>query len=645
MQVPELRLENLLKFLPDQGKILLEDSRAIIIDAASLGMLRKDLITTLGLDRAKGFLIRYGWACGYEAAINTKRRYPWDEDREEIFSGPIMHTLQGFVLAHHFKTIDHQTGARFYHGIWTNSYEAEQHILHFGHHYEPVCWNLAGYASGYSSARLGKRIIYKEIECVGKGDDHCTYIGKTMEDWGDEILPELSYYEVSKISEELDVAHRRIQEQNKVLERTVTIHEQLTQCILNGQGIDDITSALAKLMKCTVVLENQHLESLSVSIPDRLPAKNLLTPYLHLADSPSFQKNTAFYRQQTRSFEIMDHYPDILIHRLVSPIIVGQQLFGFVCFLRSGLPFTELDHIAVEHSASVLALDMLKQREIAAVESRLKGDFVDELLSEHFTEPHSIITRAHGLDYDITQPHRVLVFDISNFGQVIQSLKHDEKKIFQLKNDLADIIKSCLQQLPKGMVVTKSDHLIMLIQMNHLDSQKKGVQELAEQILEQAAKQFPKVTLTVGIGSSCIELSDYYRSYQSALKAIKIGKTLHKQGQVISLEHFGAHALLFSAFNPADLRLFARAQIGSLLAYDVAYQAELLPTLQEFLNNRSNVEKTARKMNLSVSGLKYRLQRIEEITGQNPKDPQVNFNLQLALSILQLMSKDEITGL
>lgn len=644
MQIPELRIENLLKFLPEQGKIFLEDSRALILDAASLGMLRKDLITTLGMDRAKGFLIRYGWACGYEAAINTKRRYPWDEDREEVFSGPMMHTLQGFVLSHHFKKTDQQTGSGFYHGIWTNSYEAEQHILHFGYHHEPVCWNLAGYASGYSSARLGKRIIYKEIQCVGKGDDRCTYVGKTIEDWGEEILPELSYYEVSTISEELDVAHRRIQEQNKILERTVTIHEQLTQCILNGQGIDDITSTLAKLMKCTVVLENRHLEPLSVSIPDRLSAKNLLAPYLHLADSPSFQKNTAFYMQQTRSFEITDHYPDMLINRLVGPIIVGQQLFGFVCYLRSGLPFTELDHIAVEHSASVLALEMLKQKEIAAVESRLKGDFVDDLLSEHLTEPHSIITRARGLDYDITQPHRVLVFDISNLAQVLKSLKHDEKKVFQLKNDLAGMIKSCLQQFSRGMVVTKSDHLIMLIQINPLEKLKKGVQDLAEQILEQTMKLFPKVTLTVGIGSNCIELSDYYRSYQSALKAIEIGKTLRKQSQIISLDQFGAHALLFSAFNPADLRRFAHAQIGSLLVYDVTYQAELLPTLQEFLNNRGNVEKTARSMNLSISGLKYRLQRIEEITGQNPKDPQASFNLQLALSILQLMGKDEIAA-
>lgn len=64
------------------------------------------------------------------------------------------------------------------------------------------------------------------------------------------------------------------------------------------------------------------------------------------------------------------------------------------------------------------------------------------------------------------------------------------------------------------MVVTKSDHLIMLIQISHLDSPKKGIKELAEQIIEQVANRFPKVTLSVGIGSNCIQLADYYRSFE-----------------------------------------------------------------------------------------------------------------------------------
>ncbi|HBW38621.1 helix-turn-helix domain-containing protein [Desulfosporosinus sp. BICA1-9] len=123
---------------------------------------------------------------------------------------------------------------------------------------------------------------------------------------------------------------------------------------------------------------------------------------------------------------------------------------------------------------------------------------------------------------------------------------------------------------------------------------------------------------------------------------VEIGKALKKQGQVISLEQFSAPVLLFGALNPTDLYSFASSQIGSLLAYDKTHNSQLLTTLQEFLNLRGNLEGTARILNLSVSGFKYRLLRIEAITGQDLKDPQACFNLQLALNILQLVGEELI---
>lgn len=642
MRVSELRIGELLEFLPEQGKILLKGSRVVIFDAASLGMLRKDLIDTLGMDRAKGFLIRYGWSCGFQAYSSIKKQFQWDEDQEGIFTGPIIHTLTGFALNEFFCNTDLQTGHTYYKGHWTNSYEAEQHILHFGQHHEPVCWNSVGYASGYSSARTGKKVIYKEVECVGQGDKHCTYVGKTLEDWGEEIIPELAYYEVSKISEVLEAAHQRIKIQNRILERTVTIHEQLTQCILKGKGIEDITASLAKLMNCIVILEDNHLVPQSTCFPEQSVTQNQLTSYLPILASPGFNKTSAFFLKQKRPFPITDEYEDFQVCRLVSPILVGSELLGFVSLLRTNLPFSELEHIDLEHAASVFALVILEQKKIAEVERRLKGDFIDDLLSESFSDPDSIINRASRLNYDITLPHRVLVLDIENFPLLIKSFNQNEERILQLKTDLVNTVQTHLERLGKGMVVNKSDNLIILVQLPEPDCPEKVTRQLAEEIIKQVSIRFPKITLSIGIGNSCLELRDFRHSLLSAKKALEIGKTLRKQSHVISLEQFGTHALLFNALDPKDLYQFATNQIGSLLAYDKTYQTQLMPTLQEFLSHRGNVEGTARTMNMSISGLKYRLQRIEEITGQDPKEGQAYFNLHLAVNILQLVGEDKI---
>jgi len=642
MKVSELRLGELLEFLPEQGKIRLKGSRVMIIDAASLGMLRKDLIETLGIDRAKGFLMRYGWSCGFQTYTSMKKQFQWNEDQQGVFTGPIMHTQQGYALNEFFCKIDPQTGAPYYQGIWTDSYEAEQHILHFGKHHEPVCWNSVGYASGYSPARLGKQVIYKEIQCVGQGDEHCIYIGKTVEDWGKEIVSELPFYEVSKISEVLEAAHNRIKTQNRILERTLTIHEQLTQCMLNGKGIEDITATLAELMKCTVILEDEHLVLQSTCFPEQFVDRDQLTPYLPILSSPCFNKSSAFFLNQNRPFQITDQYSDLEVCRLVSPILVGSQLLGYVSLLRPGLAFSELENIDLEHAANTFALVILEQKKIAEVERRLKGDFIDDLLAEHLSDTNSIINRAHNLNYDITLPHRVLVLDIQNFTLVEKSFGQNEERISQFKTDLVNTVQSSLERLGKGMVINKRDNLIMLHQIQEPDSPEKATRLVAEEIIQQVSARFPKLKLSIGIGSHCLELADFRHSLLSAKKALEIGKTLKKQSQVISLEQFGTYALLFNALDPKDLYHFAGRQIGSLLSYDKTYQTQLMLTLQEFLKNRGNVEGTARNMNMSISGLKYRLQRIEEITGQDPKHGQAYFNLHLAVNILQLVGEDKI---
>lgn len=639
-----LHMGELLKFEPAQGKILLKGSRVMIFDSTSLGMLRKDLITTLGKDRAKGFLIRYGWSCGFEAARSIKEQFDWNNELEWSHAGPAMHTSLGFVKVDPLTTEAGEQEESWFlrEGIWTNSCEVEQHILHFGYSDEPVCWMLVGYAGGYQSACLGKKVIYKETQCAGQGHEHCAFVGKTLEEWGEEITPELAYYEVDKIAEELEDALREITKQNSVLERSVAVHERLTHCLLTGKGAEDITASLTELMNCTVILEDRNLIPQFIFFPEETMTKEQLTPYVRIWGSPSFQRSPSAYRRQKRPFQIADNYGNIKIYRLVSPILVGSELLGFVSLLRPELPFSELDNVTLEQAATVYALKILEERKIASIESRLKGDFIDDLLAGNFSDELSIINRARALPYDITQPHRVLVFNINNFSHLVNTFKQNEQKILNFKTELANIVQSYLQNLGKGITINKSDNLIMLVQLDSPDSPETVTRQLAENIIKMVSKQFPKITLTAGIGSRCTQLADFRYSLLSAQKAVEIGKALKKEGEVISLEQLGVHALIFGAVNPADLYQFAARQIGAVLKYDERYRAELIPTLQEFLNHRCNVERTARSMNISVSGLKYRLQRIEKVTGQDPKDPQASFNLQLALNILQVAGKDKL---
>lgn len=56
----DLHLAELLDFRPDQGIIRLHEQRVVILSAAAMGLLSKELIDTLGLETARRIAIRSG---------------------------------------------------------------------------------------------------------------------------------------------------------------------------------------------------------------------------------------------------------------------------------------------------------------------------------------------------------------------------------------------------------------------------------------------------------------------------------------------------------------------------------------------------------------------------------------------------------
>jgi transcriptional regulator with PAS, ATPase and Fis domain len=106
------------------------------------------------------------------------------------------------------------------------SYEAEQHLLHFGRADAPMCWTICGLTSGYISRTANKEIYVLEDRCLGKGDAACHLLGRTREEWGDERSEELRFFEAKRLGECLDVSLHRVTETLKAAERKLRQHRR-----------------------------------------------------------------------------------------------------------------------------------------------------------------------------------------------------------------------------------------------------------------------------------------------------------------------------------------------------------------------------------------------------------------------------------
>lgn len=190
MKVADFNFQKDLKFDIKEGITKFRESRMLIFDAEAIGLLRKLIIDEIGFNKARELFLKFGYHHGYADFLQMKLNYKFESEIELLSSGPVIHTWEGIVQATPKELeFSKETGHFYFTGIWKNSYEAEQHLMNFGIHTDPVCWSLMGYASGWCTAFMGKKILAIEPLCQGKGDDHCEWELRLDKDWGPEAKP------------------------------------------------------------------------------------------------------------------------------------------------------------------------------------------------------------------------------------------------------------------------------------------------------------------------------------------------------------------------------------------------------------------------------------------------------------------------
>lgn len=220
MRPEDLKLFQLLQIDEQAGTIHFNNRRLLLFDADAMGLLRKELIESLGMERARRILIRFSYARGYRDALTMKTGFPWESEQDWVHAGRRLHALEGVVVSRAEKfDIDIARGVYYIEAEWLNSYEAEQHLKHIGQSDTPVCWTLAGYATGYSSAVLGREVCVREVECKGKGDARCFAIAQAVDDSSEEVRKLMEMYKEENFHTEMKTLLDKLEEHSASLEK------------------------------------------------------------------------------------------------------------------------------------------------------------------------------------------------------------------------------------------------------------------------------------------------------------------------------------------------------------------------------------------------------------------------------------------
>lgn len=228
---PELvDLRSKLKFSFETGEIWLGENRMMLMHVAAMGAFRSEIIQSLGLERARGLLVRLGYASGVRDAELAKSLPSNDSPEAGIMLGPALHSFKGMVRVEKRKLeMDIPNGKFAGEFVWENSWEAQTHLEEFGIGTDAECWTQVGYASGYVSTFVGRPVIFKETKCVCKGDHHCYIEARLMEHW-DDSEDYLKYYKPENI------AGRLIDLQEEVVSLRASLNKKALPANIIGES-------------------------------------------------------------------------------------------------------------------------------------------------------------------------------------------------------------------------------------------------------------------------------------------------------------------------------------------------------------------------------------------------------------------------
>jgi DNA-binding PucR family transcriptional regulator len=147
----------------------------------------------------------------------------------------------------------------------------------------------------------------------------------------------------------------------------------------------------------------------------------------------------------------------------------------------------------------------------------------------------------------------------------------------------------------------------------------------------------PNYSLAVALSRPATDPADLYRAGAEALLAANVAVA---QGEsLLAFEETGAYRLLLPAMSedPGELQRFHEETVAPIVAYDEQYETELVHTLESFLDADGNVARTAQKLFTHRHTVRYRLERVRELTGLDVSSTDGRERLGLGLKAMRVL--------
>ncbi|MCF3960100.1 PucR family transcriptional regulator [Streptomyces fuscigenes] len=399
----------------------------------------------------------------------------------------------------------------------------------------------------------------------------------------------------------------RLREERSCLQRQLTsvaadlgharaLHALMSDFAASGGGEEAVTRGLHRLTGLPALVEDRfgRLRSWSgPSCPDPYPEPN----------SARQDEMLHTVAREAGPVQVKD--------RLAILVRPHGEILGVLALVDARREADEHTKLALEDAASSLAREMDHERRLAEMELRLHGELADDLLRG--TDEASACARCLAAGIDVYRCHYIVVVQWSN--------RRSDASFAGTVARAASVVGM------RSVLARRADHVVLVT------DEESHPHALYEAIAREAGTH----SGAVGVSSRCDALDSIPHHYQEALRALKVGLTSGHRGGVTFYDELGLYRILGPGSGYGEMETFVHDWLGQLIDYDSRHHTALVETLSRYFDCGGNYSATAEILVIHRSTLRYRLQRIRDITGRDLTNVEDRLNLQVATRVWKVV--------
>lgn len=286
--------------------------------------------------------------------------------------------------------------------------------------------------------------------------------------------------------------------------------------------------------------------------------------------------------------------------------------------------WTEEEHEAVAElvSVGVLARSRVEERSLTTAR-HLEG--LPRLLAAQRFDEVTALMRGTGDGHASEPDDRVHV--------VVSAMMLPEPRV----PDLARRVVAELVADHPGAVVTGDNDALAVIPVEGPDHQARARAEVIRAELVHRARVLDggllDYRLAVGLSSAARGVPELRGAAVEARHARRLAELRGGRSRVIAGAEIDSHELLLASVPEEVQTSYRERLLGPLVDYDRDHRSELVDTLEQFLAHSGSWQRCAAFMHVHVNTLRYRIGRVEELTGRDLSSLEHRVDLFLALKL------------